>query len=77
MRGLLHKAYSCLIFKVTICNIFMIFRDVSEQSLTRLRQRGVQIDRQLNPLHAARLRLDERLQGPGPGPEHPDLRLQV
>ena len=52
-----------------------IFRDVSEHSLTRLRQRQVQIDRQLNPLHAARLRLDERLNG-APG-QHPDLRLQV
>jgi len=50
-------------------------RDVSEHSLTRLRQRQVQIDRQLNPLHAARLRLDERLNG-APG-QHPDLRLQV
>lgn len=49
-------------------------RDVTEQSLTRLRQRGVKIDRQLNPLYAARLRLDERLRGP---PVHPDLRLQV
>jgi len=57
------------VLKVTDC------RDVSEQSLTRLRQRQVQIDRQLNPLHAARLRLDERLGG-APA-QHPDLRLQV
>lgn len=49
-------------------------RGVTEHSLTRLRQKGVQIDRQLNPLHAARLRLDARLQQ---HQQHPDLRLQV
>ena len=50
------------------------YRDISEQSLSRLRQRGVKIDRQLNPLYAARLRLEQRIQDP---PNHPNLRLQV
>ena len=47
---------------------------MTEQSLQRLRKRGVQIDRQLNPLYAARLRLEQRIQEP---PNHPNLRLQV
>ena len=54
--------------------VLNFFRDVTEQSLQRLRKRGVQIDRQLNPLYAARLRLEQRIQEP---PNHPNLRLQV
>ena len=53
---------------------FQFYRDISEQSLSRLRQRGVKIDRQINPLYAARLRLEQRIQDP---PNHPNLRLQV
>ena len=55
---------------------FSNFRDITEQSLSRLRQKGVKIDRQLNPLYAARLRLEQRIQDQIP-PNHPNLRLQV
>merc|ERR1719433_2020108 len=51
-------------------------RDITEQSLIRLRQKGVKIDRQLNPLYAARLRLEQRIQDQIP-PNHPNIRLQV
>ena len=56
--------------------IFIFFSDITEQSLIRLRQRGVKIDRQLNPLYAARLRLEQRIQDQIP-PNHPNIRLQV
>ena len=60
-------------------NGFDLFsRDVTEASLNRLRQSGVQIDRIMNPMYLARMRIDQRMQGRAPQ-EHPDLvlRLQV
>ena len=46
-------------------------RDVSEQSLGVLRQNGVRIDRALNPLQLARMRLDARMR------PQPPVGLQV
>ena len=60
--------------------IFLIaFRDVTEASLNRLRQSGVQIDRIMNPMYLARMRLDQRMQQANVAQQHPDLvlRLQV
>ena len=45
-------------------------RDVSENSLSSLRDKGVRIDRALNPLQLARMRLDARMR-------QPPLGLQV
>ena len=61
------------------CNI-CLFRDVTEASLNRLRQSGVQIDRIMNPMYLARMRLDQRMQQANvQQQQHPDLvlRLQV
>lgn len=68
-RGMACVAEYCKrlrVLNVTDC------RDVTEQSLSRLRVREVRIDMALNPLQAARLRLDQRFQQ-----HHPKLRLQV
>ena len=53
---------------------------MTEASLNRLRQSGVQIDRIMNPMYLARMRLDQRMQQANvQQQQHPDLvlRLQV